>query len=82
MPNTLLRRLIRIFAVMFIVIATAYADDTEIFFSKTLPYSPYATTGDIAPPNPNYPNILFVLCLLYTSPSPRDATLARMPSSA
>ena len=22
------------------------------------------------------------LCLLYTSPSPRDATLARMPSSA
>ena len=23
-----------------------------------------------------------VLCLLYTSPSPRDATLARMPSSA
>ena len=61
MPNTLLRRLIRIFAVMFIVIATAYADDTEIFFSKTLPYSPYATTGDIAPPNPNYPNILFVL---------------------
>ena len=25
-----------------------------------------------------YPNI----CLLYTSPSPRDATLSRMPSSA
>ena len=24
----------------------------------------------------------FVLCLLYTSPSPRDATLSRMPSSA
>ena len=23
-----------------------------------------------------------VLCLLYTSPSPRDATLSRMPSSA
>ena len=29
-------------------------------------------------------NILgfFILCLLYTSPSPRDATLSRMPSSA
>ena len=28
-------------------------------------------------------NILFVEpCLLYTSPSPRDATLSRMPSSA
>ena len=27
-------------------------------------------------------NLWFVLCLLYTSPSPRDATLSRMPSSA
>ena len=25
---------------------------------------------------------LLTLCLLYTSPSPRDATLSRMPSSA
>ena len=24
----------------------------------------------------------FLICLLYTSPSPRDATLSRMPSSA
>ena len=24
----------------------------------------------------------FLSCLLYTSPSPRDATLSRMPSSA
>ena len=24
----------------------------------------------------------FICCLLYTSPSPRDATLSRMPSSA
>ena len=27
-------------------------------------------------------NTMFNLCLLYTSPSPRDATLSRMPSSA
>ena len=26
--------------------------------------------------------ILYRACLLYTSPSPRDATLSRMPSSA
>ena len=26
--------------------------------------------------------IMFMHCLLYTSPSPRDATLSRMPSSA
>ena len=25
---------------------------------------------------------VLMLCLLYTSPSPRDATLSRMPSSA
>ena len=27
-------------------------------------------------------NDVFQICLLYTSPSPRDATLSRMPSSA
>ena len=27
-------------------------------------------------------NIIKISCLLYTSPSPRDATLSRMPSSA
>ena len=27
-------------------------------------------------------NTLSLICLLYTSPSPRDATLSRMPSSA
>ena len=26
--------------------------------------------------------MLIITCLLYTSPSPRDATLSRMPSSA
>ena len=30
----------------------------------------------------DYPMELFPFCLLYTSPSPRDATLSRMPSSA
>ena len=28
------------------------------------------------------PNAMVKSCLLYTSPSPRDATLSRMPSSA
>ena len=28
------------------------------------------------------PNVRLNSCLLYTSPSPRDATLSRMPSSA
>ena len=35
---------------------------------------------------PDYPGVKFTQklfgCLLYTSPSPRDATLSRMPASA
>ena len=30
----------------------------------------------------NFDKAYYMLCLLYTSPSPRDATLSRMPSSA
>ena len=33
-------------------------------------------------PNGSGKTTLINLCLLYTSPSPRDATLSRMPSSA
>ena len=39
----------------------------------------YYIIGSVTGPHP-YPMI--VSCLLYTSPSPRDATLSRMPSSA
>ena len=33
-------------------------------------------------PDESFLNNLNIGCLLYTSPSPRDATLSRMPSSA
>ena len=33
-------------------------------------------------PSPVDPPCTVTICLLYTSPSPRDATLSRMPSSA
>ena len=36
----------------------------------------------IADPDPSPPPSSVSFCLLYTSPSPRDATLSRMPSSA
>ena len=39
----------------------------KIFFGETIRASDYAQA---------------IICLLYTSPSPRDATLSRMPSSA
>eukprot|EP01016_Furgasonia_blochmanni_P006756 TRINITY_DN12711_c0_g1_i3.p1 TRINITY_DN12711_c0_g1~~TRINITY_DN12711_c0_g1_i3.p1 ORF type:complete len:298 (+),score=39.08 TRINITY_DN12711_c0_g1_i3:65-958(+) len=34
------------------------------------------------PPQPNLLTVRFYTCLLYTSPSPRDGLLSRMPSSA
>ena len=42
-------------------------------------------SGPIIPLQANLtdrPQILSILCLLYTSPSPRDGLLSRMPSSA
>ena len=46
---------------------------------------PWVGTGhmfDINVMRPVFRHDQLVACLLYTSPSPRDATLARMPSSA
>ena len=45
------------------------ADGLKLFFKE-----------DIIPAGAN--KFMFSICLLYTSPSPRDATLSRMPSSA
>ena len=38
-------------------------------------------TGELMVPLMNYSDESYI-CLLYTSPSPRDATLSRMPCSA
>ena len=40
------------------------------------------TRANRFPPSPLFPASHLPACLLYTSPSPRDATLSRMPSSA
>ena len=37
---------------------------------------------EITSPSNEYTRVVSKTCLLYTSPSPRDATLSRMPSSA
>ena len=47
----------------------AYPEHSDSSYTITLDGTPLA--------EPTY-----VTCLLYTSPSPRDATLSRMPSSA
>ena len=49
-------------------------DDSQVFCRG---FSPIInSTADVAS------NVEWFVCLLYTSPSPRDATLSRMPSSA
>ena len=59
---------------------TSLLNSTKFEFNETLPSGRYrikvfTVSGSVAP-DEHY------LCLLYTSPSPRDATLSRMPSSA
>ena len=51
------------------------SDDTQIKINK--PLTLVASEKGIG-----LQQFLFTACLLYTSPSPRDATLSRMPSSA
>ena len=45
-------------------------------------FNQIALTGESAPGVDGSDFFDFSGCLLYTSPSPRDATLSRMPSSA
>ena len=46
------------------------------------PFTYLWNTGDTTPGIAGLPSGTYCICLLYTSPSPRDATLSRMPSSA
>ena len=50
---------------------------TPFLFSEL----PGEDTNEVDPAECKYSR-LYICCLLYTSPSPRDATLSRMPSSA
>ena len=56
------------------------------FGQKAIPFELKSTENKILSLNDikgeNGTLIMFICCLLYTSPSPRDATLSRMPSSA
>ena len=52
---------------------------SKINYLSTIPYHPMSQLLDS---NSKLRALTFQGCLLYTSPSPRDATLSRMPSSA
>ena len=60
-------------------------EDKTLYFKKIeaqerLPFTIYADFESILQPRETIQED--TTCLLYTSPSPRDATLSRMPSSA
>ena len=58
-------------------VANNSKDDLTSFFesNKKVPWTSVADEKNVVSKD-------FKVCLLYTSPSPRDATLSRMPSSA
>ena len=54
----------------------------EIFNFDTTQYALTNLLGEVRFVGVLWASILAVACLLYTSPSPRDGLLSRMPSSA
>ena len=59
-----------------------WGTDTTTTYTSVVPITIDTLTGETNPTQSFLPSTKFVICLLYTSPSPRDATLSRMPSSA
>ena len=65
----------------YIVLCTARTlsdNDMDYLHDKGIPYHSIISR----PENCTTPDAEFKFCLLYTSPSPRDGTSSRMPSSA
>ena len=81
-------RLPRLSIVAFALVALFCLPSLVYTGSYIVSDAPIPMEGVEPSPYPNEPlteGFLFVVldgCLLYTSPSPRDATLSRMPSSA
>ena len=69
--------IITLFSVLFLT--SAYADMSKSDKDKAWECSGIYMANYFLPPGETFE---YSICLLYTSPSPRDATLSRMPSSA
>ena len=67
---------------LFLTMASQAKAQTVLFDFRTN-QGEGGVVGDPIPPNTNFdPGNAGDTCLLYTSPSPRDRTRSRMPSSA
>ena len=58
------------------------SNDQELLSKATLGQTDSTQTPAVAPPQVTIKTEQSITCLLYTSPSPRDGLLSRMPSSA
>ena len=66
------------YAGMMLILSAFFLETRDILNSKEWPYLVLMALGSGLLAVRAY----LIDCLLYTSPSPRDATLSRMPSSA
>ena len=64
------------------ITANSACDTWEIWTMNEYVFQLYYQLPESEPDPEAWLDALFEACLLYTSPSPRDATLSRMPSSA
>ena len=87
MPNNLQTQILAIMLVAIVAVNVSWAEETAappnivLIIADDMNWNDCGAYGH---PSIRTPNIdsLAKDCLLYTSPSPRDATLSRMPSSA
>ena len=65
-----------------IALATKDPEATAAFYCKAFDFKEVGRVGDRDDPDNGLAWGIYLSCLLYTSPSPRDATLSRIPSSS
>ena len=79
MLNTALPRYVQVFGLF--IHATSRVPEAKLLHAADIAADFLDNNRDGKPDNPEVNNTLWN-CLLYTSPSPRDGLLSRMPSSA
>ena len=82
MKRYLLKRLLFIIPTLVIISVVAFTLSKMVPQDSAMALLNAQAIEDENPDMDLYESAYLKFCLLYTSPSPRDATLSRMPSSA
>ena len=67
---------------LFVVLNAIYTEGSLTKAAEVVGITQPAVSNALARLREKFDDELFISCLLYTSPSPRDRTRSRMPSSA